>query len=115
MTTPTNSTNQANSRYVQGGLTDQFPNRAGWWDEYTIPTATDDITYTIPNQYNLRPDLVAKFIYNQVTLMWLVLQYNNIIDINTEFITGTVLTLPSQRRVLLSILTNAPGGNPIST
>lgn len=112
--TPTSSTDQRASRYVQGGLTDVFPNRLGWWEQYVIPTATDDISYTIPAAFDKRPDLVAKAVYNQVTLTWLVLQYNKIVDIEVDFRTGLILTLPSQRRVLLNVMTNPTGGNPVT-
>lgn len=111
--TPTTSVDQKSSRYVQGGLTDVFSNRLGWWERYLIPPATDDFNYTIPPQFDRRPDMVAKAVYNQVTLMWLVLQYNSIVDIETEFVAGKILTLPTQRRVLLSVISKPTGGNTV--
>lgn len=113
--TPTNSTDQKVSRYVQGGITDRFSNRLGWWERIIIPKATDDFPYTIPAAFNKRPDLVAKAVYNQVGLMWLVLDFNNIVDVETEFVTGAVLKLPTQRRVLLSIIVKPTGGNPVAS
>lgn len=112
--TPTSSTDQKSSRYVQGGLTDVFPDRLGWWEMYELPTATDDITFVVPPAFDKRPDLVAKAVYNQVTLMWLVLQYNKIVDIEVDFRSGLSLTLPSQRRVLLNIISKPTGGNPVT-
>ncbi len=114
-TQPTKSTDNPSSRYVQGGLTDVFVNRTGWWDGYQLTTAADDITLVLTPRYHRRPDLLAFDMYGKSTLMWLVLQYNLIVDINTEFVIGATVTLPSKSRVFSSILTYQPGGNPVTT
>lgn len=114
-TQPTRSTDNSSSRYVQGGLTDVFANRLGWWDGYELTTATDDIVLVLAPKYDKRPDLLAYDMYGKSTLMWLVLQYNLIVDINTEFVAGTTITLPSKSRVFSSILTYQAGGNPVTT
>ena len=36
----------------------------------TIPTATDDILYTLPKMYQYRPDLLAYHLYDSVGLWW---------------------------------------------
>lgn len=114
-TQPTKSTDNPISRYVQGGLTDVFVNRTGWWDGYELASATDDIKLVLTPKYNTRPDLLAYDMYGKSTLMWLVLQYNLIVDINTEFVTGVTVILPSKSRVFSSILTYQAGGNPVTT
>ena len=114
-TQPTASTDVPLSRYVQGGITDVFSNRLGWWDGYELTTAPDDVTFQLDAKYNTRPDLLAYDMYGKATLMWLVLQYNLIVDINTEFITGATITLPSKARLFQSILTYQAGGNPVTT
>jgi len=114
-TQPTKSTDNTMTRYVQGGLTDVFSDRLGWWDGYQFTTAPDDITFTLDAKYNTRPDLLAYDMYGKSTLAWLVLQYNLVVDINEEFITGAVVTLPSKSRVFSSILTYQSGGNPVTT
>lgn len=110
----TNSVNSPNSRYVQGGTTDVFPNRLGWWERTVIETAIDDVTITLPARYNLRPDLLAYDIYGKSVLQWIILQFNSIVDINTQFVTGSIISCPSSTRVFSSILTQQTGGNVIS-
>lgn len=108
-----NATEIRDSRYVQGGTTDRYSNRLGWWERKLFTESDTDITVTIyPNEEH-RPDLLAERVYGKSTLMWLVLQYNSIVDIQTEFTTGTQLRLPSQRRVSLDIMSQATGGNRI--
>ena len=113
-TQPTSSTDNTLTRYVQGGITDVYKNRLGWWDGYTITSSTDDITIVLESKYNQRPDILAFDMYGKASLMWLVLQYNSIVDINEEFVTGTQIVLPTRTRVFSSILTYQPGGNPIT-
>ncbi len=107
------ATDQRLSRYVQGGLSDKFNKRVGWWERFAMPQSNDDIIYIIENSVDKRPHLVAKKVYNQVRLSWLVLQYNNIVDIETEFRTGTELKLPTQQRVFTQITSHPVGGKPI--
>lgn len=111
---PKKSTDARSSRLVQGGLTDKYNNRLGWWERYRFPTSNSDVRYIIPQSRDRRPDLVAKDVYNQVKLSWLVLQYNNIIDIETEFRAGRELLLPTQQRVMAQITSQPVGGNPVS-
>lgn len=106
-----NSTELRESRYVQGGTTNRHPNRLGWWERKIFEQQDTDITVTIlPNEVG-RPDLMATRIYGKANLAWLVLQYNNIVDIETEFTVGKELRLPSVRRVTLDIMTQPTGGN----
>lgn len=109
----TNSVEVNNGRFVQGGLTDVYNNRLGWWERFPLERATDDIRFTITREFQFRPDLLAFRLYQKATLMWLVLQYNNIVDINTEFVVGKTLYLPTARRVQVNILNQTTGGNII--
>lgn len=115
--TSSNRTNNATeiktSRYVQGGTTDRYRNRLGWWERKVFSKSDTDINVTVQPNEDRRPDLVAYRVYQQQALMWLVLQYNNIVDVETEFTTGTELRLPTQRRVTLDFLTQPTGGNRI--
>lgn len=95
-----------NTRYVQGGDTEVFPKSLGWWEK-RLDIATnqpDDITFNITMQYQWRPDNVAYLFYGRTDVDWIVLQYNNIIDINEQFIAGRQITLPSATRLFTSIL-----------
>lgn len=113
-TQPTSSANNPTSRYVQGGVTDVYVNRLGWWEANPMVTASDDITIVLSPRYNTRPDLLAYDMYGKSNLMWLVLLFNAIVDVNEEFVTGATITLPSKSRVFSSIVSSQPGGNPVT-
>lgn len=98
------SNNTQLGRYSYGGGSVDLGDRLGWWERASIPSAPTDITITLTNKYVRRPDLLSYDVYGQSTLMWLVLQYNNIIDINTEFVEGSVITLPAKNRVFTEIM-----------
>jgi len=109
----TNSSQSKTGRYTQGGLIDRYRNRLGWWERFQMDRQPDDIRFTITPEYDGRPDLVAYRVYKRSTLAWLVLQYNNIVDINTEFVSGKTLVLPTPHRAQVNILSNTTGGNVV--
>lgn len=111
--TTNNAVNRRNSRYTQGGLTDRYPNRLGFWDRRELKKSDTDFTVTLQPDEDRRPDIVAYRVYGKAELQWLVLQYNTIVDIETEFTAGTEIRLPDPRRVNLDILTQPIGGNRI--
>lgn len=88
------------TRYSQGGVTESFPNRLGWWERTIMPHLNTDIKYTIPSYLGGNPYGIANAVYGSDQYAWLVLQYNTILDITTELATGTVIYLPSPERVL---------------
>lgn len=100
-----NSIKVGKGRYIQGGKTDAFSNRLGWWERTVYEPAVDDITYTISGGESGRADLIAYRLYQQANLAWLVLQFNNIVDPATELQTGTIIQLPTPSRVALSLST----------
>ena len=108
----TNSTDNRNSRQVQGGTTDIYSNRLGWWERRDLPRANDDLRITIRDNEAKRPDLISYRAYGKAQYGWLVLQYNNIVDVETELLTGTEIFLPSEQRLILDIITKPTGGNP---
>jgi hypothetical protein len=107
------STNNRTSRYTQGGFTDKYSKRIGWWERIIFEPRDDDILYEIQTYQARRPDLVAKAVYGQVRLTWLVLQYNSIVDVETEFLAGKEIRLPTQRRVITEITTRPVGGSVV--
>lgn len=109
-----NSSNNHKSRYTQGGLTDRYPNRLGWWERREIPKDDSDITLIITSAEDRRPDLIAFNMYGQPGLMWVVLQFNNIVDVETELTTGTEIRLPTQRRLMMDVMNQSTGGNPVT-
>lgn len=108
--TRTSSVNKRHSRYVQGGTTITHPRRLGWWNRLTMKADDDDIFHTITNRQDRRPDLIALDIYNKQELLWIVLQFNNIADINLELRAGTRIRLPTPDRVFFDMLNRPTGG-----
>lgn len=93
------------TRYVQGGNTTVYKKRLGWWERFTDiekPHVTD-IEVTITSEYLNRPDLIAFDYYGNTNLLWIILQYNDIVDIKEELTTGAIITIPTKDRVLYSI------------
>lgn len=86
-------------RYVDGGAVEAYPTRIGWWERTVLATSVTDVTLTIESKYDKRPDLMSYDLYGRANLQWLILQYNNIVDINTEFVEGAQITLPTRARV----------------
>jgi len=110
---PKKVANAASSRYTQGGTTDVYPNRTGWWERRKIEKDDTDMIFEVQPDEAKRPDLIAAHAYDRDNLGWVVLQYNNIVDIETELLTGKVLRLPSLRRLTLDVLSRQTGGNTI--
>lgn len=108
------STEFAKSRYVHGGTTDVYPTRLGWWSRRTLTKSDDDIYITINARYNKRAWMVADDYYGQHNLEWLILQYNNILDPNEEFVTGVTIRIPTPQRMGLEIVVGKLGGNTVS-
>lgn len=97
------------SRYVQGGVTTLLKKRLGWWERFDNIAKNDitDIEVYITTDYANRPDLIAVDYYDDAQLAWIVLQYNDIVDIKDELIPGATITIPSKQRVYYSILTHS--------
>lgn len=100
----TQSTGNREGRYTQGGTSTQT-DRLRWWERRIIPYSDDDMFIVISNRYHRRPDVLAFDMYRKAKYQWLVLQYNNIVDVNTEFVVGTTVRLPSLARVQREIMT----------
>lgn len=101
------SSDITNGRYSNGGLSEIVGSRIGWWERTIFVKSPLDVTLTINKQYARRPDLLAYDMYGRATLQWFVMQYNNIIDVNEDFIEGTVITLPSRGRLFGELLSKA--------
>jgi len=109
-----NSTENRNSRIVQGGTTDIHNKRLGWWEKRTLNKQDDDIFITIREQENARPDMISNRLYGKPIYAWLVLQYNNIVDPEVELTTGKIIRMPTRSRLILDIITKSEGGNTIT-
>jgi len=91
-------------RYGYGGGTVDYGSRLGWWERTNIPQSFTDSTIILTSKYAKRPDLLAYELYGTSTLMWLILQFNNIIDPDTEFVEGASIRVPTKSRVFTELL-----------
>ncbi|BBA65467.1 predicted ORF [Xanthomonas phage XacN1] len=109
------SVKKKNSRYLQGGETDVFKERLGWWEKRTdIPNEEiSDTVFVLTKRYEHRPYLVAKIFLDREDLEWLILQYNEIVDIMEEFVAGREIRIPSKNRVNFSIITKPTTSNKL--
>lgn len=112
-----NSTESRDSRYTQGGETERYEERLGWWerDLESFPESSDDVFVTIGPAYDKRPDKMASDLYGRPTMMWIILQYNTIVDINEEFRAGKRIRIPEPSRAQLTFLNKPTGGVPPAT
>lgn len=112
---PTTNVNSARSstRYTQGGTSDVFNNRVGWWERRNLPKHETDIFFDIDRSTEFRPDLIAHRVYRNSKYAWVVLQFNNIVDIREELIEGKTITLPSSERLQSVVLSQSNGGRRV--
>jgi len=63
-----------------------------------VPAERDDYLYTIENQYNRRPDLLAYDLYGDSKLWWVFVQRNmeTIKDPIYDFVVGTKIYIPKE-------------------
>ena len=101
------STLKKYSRFAQGGTVDIFKKRLGWWEKFIInKNNADDIIFEVTSKFSNRADRISYELYGRADLDWLILQYNNIIDINEELTVGKILKAPSKNRVFYELTIN---------
>jgi hypothetical protein len=106
----TNSVFTKNSRYTNGGTTEVDGKFLEWWDRTIFPNDTSDVVYKLEKKYEGRPDKLASVFYGDSSVWWVILQYNNILDINDEFVKGVRLLMPSPDRLRKDFLNGKSGG-----
>lgn len=94
------------NRYVQGGLTKLEGNKLGFWQRNIFPADDSDIKVVLDSQYHNRPWLLAYDIYKDVKLTWFILQYNTILDVDVEFVTGATIYLPTPYRLKIGLMSS---------
>lgn len=105
-----NSLSKDNTRMLNGGETEIKGNKLGWWERRILQQdPVSDTIIRITNSYDRRPDLVAFDFLGTTQLTWVILQYNNIVDINEEFVLGKEIVVPSSDRAR----TEFASANPI--
>jgi hypothetical protein len=94
------SLKKPNTRMTCGGRSEIQGNFISWWDRADITTdALYDIPLIIGLAYAKRADLIAFDYYGSASLEWVILQYNNIVDINEELVYGRRILVPSPPRI----------------
>lgn len=96
-----------NSRYLQGGKAYQVGSKIGWWERYPLAVDPDAADITIDSVLAGRPDILAYQLYGTSKLEWVILQYNNIVDIQESFSVGSIIKAPSSAYVFATILTRS--------
>lgn len=105
-----NSLRRAYSRLLQGGTSSTSGDKVSWWERKNIQVPDGSwFSYTITSKTAGRPDTVAYETYGTTELEWVIIQVNNIIDVNEEFVVGKTIKVPTQQYVLSSILTKSVG------
>ena len=99
------STNRKKSRLVQGGTPTTTDNKISWVERRNINQHADQLEH----KYKLtvvtvnRPDILANMFYGNTELEWVILQYNNIVDIS-DLNVGDEIAIPSVSYVNRMIL-----------
>lgn len=98
------SLDQKLSRQVIGGTIETDGIFLGWWNKKVIPRDDlTDIEFEIPTDLAYRADKISYRVYNRDDYQWLILQYNNIVDVNEELYPGAIIYVPSYNRVIYDI------------
>lgn len=104
MATKGRSDKMPRCRYNVGGTTTVTNSKLGWWEKAVWPPSDTDIAVTISPKYEHSPSKMAYDFYGDSKLDWVILQNNNILDVQTEFVVGAVVKIPSKTRVFTEIL-----------
>ena len=99
---------------VQGGLTNIYSKRLGWWEKRVFKQQDDDFIITVQEYEAARPDLISHRVYGKAQYAWLVLQYNSIVDPESELVAGAEIRMPTSVRLSLDIITKPVGGKRIT-
>jgi hypothetical protein len=92
--------NKLKTRYTTGGTTESNSVGTGFWSRAVLPHRSDDIRITLTTLTAQRPGIVANQLYGKDTMLWILLQYNDIIDPVAELYPGKVLLAPHPSRVV---------------
>lgn len=87
------------TRYEFGGTVENNAVGVGFWTRDTLPRRSDDIYVILDERTALRPNLITHRVYGRDNLVWLLLQYNNILDPVAELVPGKQLALPHPTRI----------------
>jgi hypothetical protein len=87
----------ASNRYSLGGTVEVI-NGHNYWNKRVFLKSPDDLEIKIDSRYHQKPYLLAFDYYGSDHLSWFILQYNNILDVTTEFVNGATIYIPTVAR-----------------
>ena len=61
---------------------------------YLFKTTVTPRRYQIDRYTECRPDKISSYVYNDTTFWWIIMKYNDIMDVFTELPTGMILSIP---------------------
>lgn len=99
------SINRKKSRIVQGGTATTTNDKISWVERRNINQQTDPLErkYKLTVVTVNRIDMLANMFYGNTELEWIILQYNNIVDIS-DLSVGDEIAIPSVTYVNRMIL-----------
>jgi len=102
-----NSGQNRKSRYAraEGGPTPSDGRFLDFYEKRRIEEADDDISYTIPLEFEGRADRISQQFYGSSRYMWVILMRNKIDNPFTELLAGDRISIPSVTRLFSEILT----------
>ncbi|AVH85294.1 hypothetical protein RsoM2USA_366 [Ralstonia phage RsoM2USA] len=106
----TTSLDSKYTRYVSGGVTEVGTYGIEYWEKNVWKDDSTDLVYTLTKADEKQPWILAQAFYGNPNLMWVILQYNNILDVQEEFVEGIQLLIPTRDRVFKEFLKNPNGG-----
>lgn len=98
------------SRYVSGGVTEIGTHGLEYWEKNKWNLSDTDLVYVLKKTDEKQPWILAEAFYGQANLMWVILQYNNILDIQEELVAGRQLIIPTKDRVFKEFLKSPNNG-----
>lgn len=105
------SLQQRNSRMLQGGDADIIGKKIGWWErKLSSPNVNQYFLVELDITTNKRPDLLSTQYYDTPAYDWIILQYNNIVDITEEFVIGKEIKMPTLSFIHGFVLNNSVRG-----
>lgn len=87
------------SRYTSGGTIYKINERDSFWERTSIPETPYDSEIVLDTRYDNAPDLLAYDLYGDSSLEWVILQFNCIQDVATEFVAGKTIRIPNMDTV----------------
>ena len=69
-------------------------------DLFSLFDNVNNTQYTIPKEFQYRPDLIANLFYGDPKLFWVLVYANHFNNSPEDFETGAIILIPSYQRVV---------------